>query len=54
MLLEDEAGEAWTAESEQIEASDAAVATVAPLRRPLNRQERKARQRMLERKLRKA
>jgi hypothetical protein len=54
MLLEEEAGNAWTAESDQIEASDAAVATLAPPRRPLNRQERKARQRMLERKLRKS
>jgi hypothetical protein len=54
MLLEEDAAEAWMPESEQIEATDAAVATLAPPRRPLNRQERKARQRMLERKRRKA
>jgi hypothetical protein len=54
MLLEEEAGKAWTADSAQSEASEAAVATLAPPRRRLNRQERKARQRLFERKRRKA
>jgi hypothetical protein len=53
MLLEDGAEEAWTAEFEHAGAAEEAVATIAPPRRPLSRQERKARQRLLERKLRK-
>ena len=54
MLLEEETGEAWTAEFEHAGAAEEAVATIAPTRRPLSRQERKARQRLLARKLRKA
>jgi hypothetical protein len=54
MLLEEGDDAAWTPETEDAAAAEDGVATPAPTRRPLNRQERKARERLLKRKLQKA
>jgi hypothetical protein len=54
MLLEEGADEAWTLDFEHAGAADDTVAMLASPPRPLTRRERKARQRLLARKLRKA